>query len=71
MKVTIPNGAHPAPDEPMDPEEILRRAEAFDPTQLSAEQKVRILTIALQCIQRFSGDSNSVKIATYALTECA
>jgi hypothetical protein len=29
--MTIPNGAHPAPDEPMDPDEILRRAEAFDP----------------------------------------
>ena len=60
----------PAPDNAMLDAEVLARANAFDPTQMSPEQKVRILTIALQCVQRFSGDSNSVRIATYALTEC-
>ena len=54
----------------MDPAEVLARAKAFDPTQMSSEQKVRILTIALQCVQRFSRDPWSVRIATYALTEC-
>lgn len=50
--------------------EVLARANAFDSTQMSSEQKVRILTIALQCVQRFSRDPWSVRIATYALTEC-
>ena len=54
----------------MDPAEVLARAGAFDPTQMSSEQKVRILTIALQCVQRFSRDPGSVRSETYALTEC-
>lgn len=59
-----------APDNAMPDAEVLARASAFDPTQMSSEQKVRILTIALQCVQRFSRDPGSVRIAIYALTEC-
>lgn len=59
-----------APINGMDPEEILRRSKAFDPTQLSAEQKVRILTLALQIIQRFSDDPGATEMAAEALREC-
>ena len=59
-----------APINGMDPEEILRRSKAFDPTQLSAEQKVRILTLALQIIQRFSDAPGATEMAAEALREC-
>jgi hypothetical protein len=59
----------PAPINGMDPEEILRRSKAFDPTQLSAEQKVRIFTLALEIIQRFSYDPGATAVAAQALRE--
>lgn len=58
-----------APDNGMDPEEILRRSEAFDPTQKTPERKIKILTLALDCIRRFSNDPGATEMATQALRE--
>lgn len=72
--MTIPNGAHPAPDDPMDPDEILRRAEAFDPTP--KPNREAIMRLALQMIVAQCGthwDARLVRIqmtAEQALREC-
>lgn len=84
MKVTIPTGAHPAPDEPMDPAEVLRLSESFDPTPLSDDRKLKVMRLALEMIvqqaqggQRLHVDGTGmtaypliIRTAEQALREC-
>jgi hypothetical protein len=48
--MNIPAGAHPAPDDSMDPAEVLARAKAFDPTQRhEAIMRLALEMILAQC----------------------
>jgi hypothetical protein len=60
----------PAPDNAMPDAEFLARASAFDPTQKTLEHKVKILTLALQIIEKFSDDPGATEMAAQALREC-
>lgn len=59
-----------APDNAMLDAEVLARANAFDSTQKTPERKIKIMTVALECILRFSDDPNSTEMAAQALREC-
>ena len=59
----------PAPDNGMLDAEVLARANAFDSTQKTPERKIKILTLALDCIRRFSNDPAATEMATQALRE--